>query len=301
MILVRFRSLVTPLTLLILTSAVPAQLVLPRPGETGPSFEVATVKPSSRDLGRSFRMHIWWNDNTYSTENTTLRDLIRTAFNISSTQLSGGPDDLLDSRWDISAKMSEDDYARLQKLPRDERDRIPHLMLQGLLADRFGLKFHTQTRELPVFDLVLDKGGAKLHAIPDLRPASAAAAGKVSGLGVGSPAAPASAPSGSTTLRMSPNRASMTTTDGSIVALVATLERQSELDGRTVVDKTGLSGRYSYSLQWSPQRLNASPDPDADGPSLFTALKEQLGLRLEPSKGPVQIVIVDAVSNPTPN
>ncbi|HLJ77719.1 MAG TPA: TIGR03435 family protein [Acidobacteriaceae bacterium] len=299
--MIRFRTLLAPLALLVLTPAMHGQLVLPRPGETAPSFEVATIKPSSRDLGRSFHTHIWWNDNTYSTENTTLGDLIRNAFHISSTQLSGGSDDLLNSRWDVSAKMGEEDFAHMQKLSLDDRDRVPHLMLQALLADRFGLKFHTETRELPVFELVVDKGGAKLQPVPAPEAASAAAPSKVSAPAEGSPAPTASAPPGSTTMRIGLHQASMTTDGGSVAALVATLDRQSELDGRTIVDKTGLTGRYSYSLHWSPQRLNAQPDPEADGPPLFTALREQLGLRLEPAKAPVQIVVIDAIANPTPN
>ena len=299
--MIRFRTLLALIALLVVKPAMHGQPVLPRPGETAPSFEVATIKLSSREFGRSFHMHIRWNDNTYSTENTTLGDVIRNAFRISSTQLSGGPDDLLNARWDINAKMSEEDFARLQKLPRDERDRVPDLMLQALLADRFGLKFHTETRELPVFALVVDKGGAKLQPVPAPGAASAAAPSKVSAPAEGSPAPPASAPPGSTTMRIGLHQANLTTNGGTVAGLVASLDRQSELDGRTIVDQTGLTGRYSYSLHWSPQRLNAQPDPEADGPSLFTALKEQLGLRLEPAKAPVQIVVIEAIANPTPN
>lgn len=297
MIAVRSQTSAALLAVLALAQAAGAQLILPRKGEALPSFEVATVKPSSRDLGRSFHTHIWWNDNSYSTENTTLRDLIRAAFNISGTQLTGGPDVLLDSRWDINAKIGEEDYARLQKLARDDFNRALPLMLQALLADRFGLKFHTEMRQLPVFDLVVDKDGSKLKPLPDPAPESADGARDPST----SAARTATPPSPGTTTRIGRNQASMSVNGQSLAGLVGMLERQSELDGRIVIDKTGLTGRYTYSLQWSPQRLNARADPEADGPSLFTALREQLGLRLEPSKGPVQIVVLDAVSNPTPN
>jgi uncharacterized protein (TIGR03435 family) len=92
----------------------------------------------------------------------------------------------------------------------------------------------------------------------------------------------------------------MTATDASLADLTTMLGRRPELDGRTVIDKTGLTGKYDWILEWRPLSLN-STDSDETGPSLFTALKEQLGLKLEPARGPVQIVVVDAVSAPSPN
>lgn len=262
-----------------LALAVPlrAQIVLPNQGETLPAFEVDTVKASSRDLGQSFRTHIWWNDNSYRTENTTLRDLIRAAFGISDAQLDGGNEKAqLDARWDIKAKVADDEFARLNKLPSDDRNRAFHLMQQALLGDRFGLKFHTETRELPVFDLVVDKSGSKLQ-----------------------PATPTD--NDGFSINVGHTNATMHATAATVSMLADMLGRQSELDGRLVIDKTGLAGKYNWSLQWQPQRLTATASPDATGPSLFTALKEQLGLKLESSKGPVQVVVVDTVSLPTPN
>lgn len=298
------RISITLLAAVVLTPAIRAQLVLPHQGEMLPSFEVSTVKPSGKDLGRSFHVHIWRNDNTYRTENTTLRDLIRSAFNLgSNSQLIGGPDALLDSRWNINAKMSDEDYARLEKLPRDDSFRMFPLMLQALLADRFGLKVHVETRELPIFDLILDKSGSRLQPASDQAPApaSAGSTSKLPTLTAASSATPAARPVASATTRIGRNQASMTVTDGTVAALVSTLNRQAELNGRIVVDKTGLTGTYQYSLHWSPQRLNAPTDPDVDGPSLFTALREQLGLKLESTKAPVQILVIDALSSPTPN
>jgi uncharacterized protein (TIGR03435 family) len=299
MILVRSRSLVALLAaVLAVAPALRAQIVLPGKGEALPSFEVDTVKPSSRDLGRSFHVSIWWDDNAYRTENTTLRNLIRTAFNVGSdAQLSGGPDELLDTRFDLSAKISDDDFARQKKLPDEERDREMHLMVQSLLADRFGLKVHTETRELPVFDLVVDKGGSKLQPVADPAPAPAGATQDSSS----APAAPAARPSRNVRTHISNNQATMTASDADVESLVTMLNRQAELGGRIVIDRTGLAGKYNYTLQWSVQHPNATADPDADGPPLFTALREQLGLRLESSKGSVEVVIIDAVSAPTPN
>jgi uncharacterized protein (TIGR03435 family) len=297
MILGRSRPFVALLAVLAVAPALRAQIVVPGKGDTLPSFEVDTVKPSSKDLGSSFHVHIWWDDNTYRTENTTLRTLIRTAFNVGSdAQLSGGPDELLDSRFDLSAKIGDEDYARMKELSDDDRDRTMHLMLEALLADRFGLKVHTETRELPVFNLVPDKGGPKLQPIADPAPAPAGAMPDPS-----TGAAPAAKPSRNVSTHISHNQATMTASDADVESLVSMLNRQPELGGRIVVDKTGLAGKYNYTLQWSVQHPNATADPDADGPPLLTALKEQLGLRLEPSKGSVEVVIVDAVSAPTPN
>jgi uncharacterized protein (TIGR03435 family) len=100
---------------------------------------------------------------------------------------------------------------------------------------------------------------------------------------------------------MSHDRATMTVTGQPLSNPLRMISHQPELDGRPVIDKTGLTGLYSFTLNWSPQRLNAASSPDPTGPSLFSALREQLGLRLEPAKAPVPIVVIDAVSPPTPN
>jgi uncharacterized protein (TIGR03435 family) len=292
-----FRSSVALLGVLAAILAAPpgvqAQIVLPDKGESPPTFEVATVKPSSKDLGRSFHVHIWWDDNSYRTENTTLRDLIRTAFNATSgAQLAGGPDALLDERFDLNAKIGDEDYARLNKMTNEDRDRAVHLMLEALMADRFGLKIHTETRELPVFDLLVDKGASKLEPVAD--PAPAAASGAAG-------ADAAKKPERNVSTHVSHNQATMKAAYAAVADLTSMLSRQPELDGRIVIDKTELTGKYNFTLQWSPQHLSAAPDPDAEGPSLFEALKQQLGLKLEAATGTVEVVVVDAVSAPTPN
>lgn len=293
MILARARTFIALLAVLPVAPVVRAQIVVPGKGEVVPTFEVDTVKPSSRDLGSSFHTHIWWDDNSYRTQNTTLRDLIRNAFNAtSSAQLTGGPDALLDSRFDLSAKIGDDDFARLNKLSDDDRNRAVHLMLQALLEERFGLKTHVETRELPVFDLVVDKGGSKLQPVADPVPA---AAGETPGSAV------ASKPGRNVSASVSRNHGTLKVTDAGLDALTGMLSHQTELDGRMVIDKTGLTGKYNFALEWSPQRLNPAADSDSDGPSLFAALREQLGLRLEAARGEVEIVVVDAVSSPTPN
>jgi uncharacterized protein (TIGR03435 family) len=291
------RSCRAVLLLALAAATLHAQLILPDKGETLPTFEVATIKPSRSDLGRSFHISIWWNDNSYRTENLTLREFIRNAYDAASNaQLTGGPDPLLDSRFDISAKIGDEDFAALNKLPREQRERTVRLMMQALLADRFGLKYHVETRELPVFDLVVDKTGSKLQ------PWVAASPARPPG------SEPADPPSQGTTVNIGPEQASIIATGEDLNSLVDTLSHQPELDNRLVVDKTGLTGKYNFALRWQPQRLLADapgakpvPSPDATGASLFAALKEQLGLKLESAKGPVQTVVIDAASPPTPN
>jgi uncharacterized protein (TIGR03435 family) len=276
-----------------------AQLILPRKDETLPAFEVATVKPNHHDLGKYHSESSWWNDNSYRIENFSLRDVIRAAYGAhSDTQVIGGPDALLDTRWDIDAKIGDDDYANMEKLSRDDRYREIHLMLQALLVDRFALKFHAESRELPVFDLVVDKSGAKLlTATPKPPPVPANA-----------PADTAKPAQQGTTARIGFHQADVIVAAGTLQTLTAILARQPEVDGRLILDKTGLTGKYTFSLHWQPEHLYADApgarpvsDSDSEGPSLFVALKEQLGLRLKPAKGPVQVIVVDAVSSPTPN
>ncbi len=245
---------------LVLAAPLRAQIILPAQNETLPTFEVATVKPSSRDLGRSFHTHIWWSDNSYRTENTTLRDLIRNAYNLSAAQLTGGPDALLDARWDINAKIADDEFARIEKLSSDDRNHAFHLMQQAVLADRFGLKVHTETRELAVFDLVVDKAGSKLQPV-----ATGSAADK--------------AGSDSVSTNIHRTSATMHATDAAIGALTEMLSRQPELDGRLVIDKTGLTGKYDWSLEWQPQRLSPVASLEDNGPSFLDRLEARLEVR----------------------
>lgn len=299
MMLAGFRSSLALLAVLAAMPAGRAQLVLPQKGETLPSFEVATIKPSSKDLGRSFHVSIWENDNSYRTENTTLRDLIRAAFDAhSAAQITGGSDALLDARWDINAKIGDDDWAHLKTLSPEEQNRAIALMLQSLLADRFGLKVHVETRELPVFNLVVGKGGAKLQA--SVAPEAPAASSGASGMHGPAGGAAAKTPSRDVSTHVSHDEGRMTASYATPEDLATMLGRQPEVDGRTVIDATGLTGKYNWTLEWHRLSMN-SADSDTTLPSLFSALKEQLGLSLESGKGPVQIVVVDAIGAPTAN
>ena len=145
-------------------------------------------------------------------------------------------------------------------------------MLQALLADRFGLKVHQETRQLPIYALVVAKGG------PRFQPS------KING----------------TTVSNGHAQITVTGSDHTVALLAEQLSRTL---GRVVVDKTGLDGRYELSLKWTPDDApgGAGTAPADTGPSIFTAIQEQLGLKLESQKGPVPILVVDHIDLPSQN
>lgn len=288
------------------------QLTLPKQGETLPSFEVATVKASADSNGMSVR----WMPDGYATQNVELRMVIKAAYGaISDEQIVSG-DALLDKHFDVNTKVDADTAAALKKMTREDRNRQMALMLQSLLAERFHLKVHIETKEMPVYSLVVAKGGPKLKesAPPPPPPTDAD----------GSPAAPAlptppspdkplpkEVPHGSMMMRMSSTNVELTVSEGTMESLARMLANQEDAGGRQVIDKTGLTGKYDYHLEWTPAGVGmamkgadngaAASGADPDAPGLNTALEEQLGLKLEPDKGPVQIVVIDHIEPPTAN
>ncbi|MGC2618972.1 MAG: TIGR03435 family protein [Acidobacteriaceae bacterium] len=269
-----------------------AQLVQLNPGETAPSFEVASIRPNTTGSGRE---QIWHNDDSYRVENLSLDELIRNAWGaFSRAQLSGGPAALLDERFDLNAKISDDDTKRLSRLSRADSNRQVDLMMQSLLADRFSLKVHNEAKELPVFVLTIAKSGVKFHPsvpVPSAKP--------------GAPPEPHT----SYTMHWSPKGFDLAMTNHTIDTLTALLARQPELDNRPILDKTGLAGTFDFSLQWTPESMFAhgkAADPaaatdDPPGPSIFTALQDQLGLKLESQKAPVEVLVIDHVEPPSAN
>jgi len=174
-------------------------------------------------------------------------------------------------------------------------------MLQVLLGNRFHLTLHRETRQLPVYELTIGKGGAKLQSSKE---------GSCTPYSVDSPP-PASLPGGPR-----PSFCGFHTTPGdsldgkgiTMATLAATLSRTyvSPL-GRNVIDHTGLTGAYDVNLKWAidslsaPAGPNTTPLSDVTGPSIFTALQEQLGLKLESAKGPVEVLVIDHIERPSAN
>lgn len=245
-----------------------------------PTFEAATIKPNHSADGGSY---VKLPGATVTLTNMTLKRAILSSYQIRDFQLSGGPGWLDSDRFDIEAKAAPD-------ASMDQK----RVMLQNLFKERFRLALHRETKDLPTYNLVLAKGGLKIQALkegacikPDITKPGLAP-GKTlqdycGGMGTG----PAMMQAGSATM---PEIAVML----------------SSLVGRTVVDKTGVPGQFRFQMNFAPVTASAAQPADAadaatDGPSIFTALQDQLGLRLESSKGPVEVLVVDHAEKPSDN
>jgi uncharacterized protein (TIGR03435 family) len=206
-----------------------------------------------------------------------VRFLITFAYDLRRHQLTGGPDWLDSARFDIVAKPE-------RPVPDGpEGNDLLRRMMQALLAERFGLVIHRETKEMPVYVLVLAKNGPKLT----------------------------SAASGSRGPSIRMGRGQLQAQKAKAQMLANLLSNQL---GRNVIDRTGLTDDYDFKLEWTPD-ISQPPDPgekgfgegpekaptDPGGPSLFSAVQEQLGLKLEPQKGSVETVVIDRVEKPTEN
>jgi uncharacterized protein (TIGR03435 family) len=251
-------------------------------GQPSLEFEVASVRPAaSNTVGSTIqglpggRLNI---------RNMSLKEIIVVAWRIQPFQVAGAPAWLDSAHYDISAKSG--DGANQSDLT---------LMLRALLVDRFHLKFHRETKELPIYSLVIAKKHGELgpgltestdrDCTTDPSSRSVVEARKLFGLQCGEMAA----------------------YGGQIRAVSIPLDRLtprlSRLMDREVVNKTGLTANFNIHLEWTPERPqgDALSPPEVEGPSIFTAIQDQLGLKLESQKGPVDILVVDHVEKPSAN
>jgi uncharacterized protein (TIGR03435 family) len=237
------------------------------------AFEVSTVKLSKADNGNSGSN---FNNGRFTATNVQLKNIMEySAYGIPQPRILGGPKWLDSQRFDIQAKMESAVAQRLDALSRDQARAEMRAMFQQLLADRFKLAVHWETRELPVYALVVAKSGPILHESKNAPGESGTSAG-----------------TGQFTAK------GLTLTE---IAESLTQELSSEL-GRVVIDRTGIQGRYDLALKWTPESgMNGSGSQSDAGPSLFTALKEEVGLKLESAKGPVKVLVIDHVEMPTDN
>jgi uncharacterized protein (TIGR03435 family) len=284
LVLAKRLALVLPLAVSIMAGVQVHGQILHATGPL-PSFEVATIKPSQPGA-TGIRAFGPKGADRFLAMNVTVKDLIDFAYTIDDDrQVVGLSGWMISKRYDIAAKVGDAEVAAISKAPPSYN---PYrFMQQALLADRFKLKVHFETRLLPIYALVVAKGGPKLKP-SEMDPANRAETVKPTSLQAGS----GKAAGAGTTIGM----------------LAEVLERQDEVGnlpggrGRIVVDKTNLSGRYDWTLYWTPwQGLSNGELPDSKGPSLFTALQEQLGLKLEPTKGKVEVVVIDHIDLPSEN
>jgi bla regulator protein blaR1 len=249
------------------------------------TFEVASIKPADPDArGTSIQ---FMPGGGLKMTGIPLRGMITFAYDVRDFQVSGGAGWVGTERFDVMAQPEHagaqalDDLAKMTDLQRRTvRDQVAE-RLRALLADRFQLVVHKETKEQPIYALLVSKNGAKLKEPKNV--------GGRQG--------------------MSMNRGRLEGFAAPLEMLSTTL---SNAMGRPVVDKTGLTGKYDFVLEWTPD-VGAGPGPQAfgdgatppapapGGPTIFTALQEQLGLRLESQKGPVQLIVIDRAEKPSEN
>jgi uncharacterized protein (TIGR03435 family) len=279
-----------PLTLALCLTLTATALALGQQPATLPTFDVASIKPNrSADIGSYFGAP----RGQLTATNVTLWELVRNAYRLQGFQIVGGPEWLLADRFDVVAKPAGE--------PAPEQ---LALMVQALLAERFRLAVHRETRELPVYELRLAAQAGVRAA--GLQPSTTDCAAITARGGGAPPSAPP--PAGvrpACGIRTQPGR--MIAGGVTMARLAGTL---SVFAGRIVIDRTGLEGGYDFDLAWTPDRVSQEAPPpgvaplpaaDPNGPSLFTALTEQLGLKLESGRGPVEVLVIDHAERPTPD
>jgi uncharacterized protein (TIGR03435 family) len=239
----------------------------PDPSIKIPQFDVISVKPS-KDNGTRVQFTA---DGMRGTAVTTQFLLFEGFGGINQNQVIGEPSWSTGDGFDIEAKVAAVDLPTLARMTFEQR----RTMFQQILADRFKLIAHHETRELPIYQLVIGKNGSKLKESAPDDPASAAPRRKG--------------------IMFGPGRGEVTATDASLSMVIAPLSRQL---GRIIVDKTGLTGRYDFTLEWTPDGVAPT---DQSSPDIFTAIQEQLGLKLESTKGPVDVVVIDHIEKPSAN
>ena len=240
---------------------------------TDVAFEVTSVKPNnSGDTNSS----TGGRGGNFRATNVTLRRLIIYAYRLREFQLAGGPGWLTVDRFDIQARAPENAKADNPAMTR------------ALLKDRFKLVAHTETREEQIYALVVARADGRLGSAmkPSTRDCQPAQPGAPSACGMN--------------VSTSDSGGRLTATGQSVASLAAALGSFGL--SRMVFDRTRLTGNFDFELQWTPDNLrSAAASPAGDSPSIFAALQEQLGLRLESQRGPVEFLIVDSAERPTPD
>ena len=242
------------------------QTATPAPQQNSPApafrYDVVTIKPDNSGNGY-FKL----SPDSFSMGGMPAWVLIRSAYGVlMEGQVVGLPDWAKTEPIAVEAKMDADTTRALRKLPEMEQWKQMQLMLQAMLADRFALKAHRETSDLPIYVLTVAKGGSKMKQTS--RDSSGGNANYASG--------------------------KVTAREITIESLAANL---SFAVSRVVVNKTGLEGGYDFTLDYAPDGADASDTR----PSIFTALEEQLGLKLEPARGPVDVIVVDHIERATAN
>jgi len=229
-----------------------------------PVYDVVSIKPNKSGNGE------WgWGGSadSYTGTNLSIKSLLQAAYDIKPDLISGVSGPIGSARFDVIAKIVDPDPAVMKKLTDKQRQ----AMLLPFLTERFQLKAHTETKILPVYKLFVIPDGPKFKQSSD---------SSHQGAGWG----------------IRDNHGTITANSFPMTSLASLL---TDVVHRTVIDKTGLTGKYDISLKWS--QYDGTDQPTDSGPSIFTALQEQLGLKLKSTKGPVETLVVDHVAMPSEN
>ena len=253
------------------------------PGATS-AFEVASVKPSFSASDRALVQAV---PGRLLMQNFAPRTLIVLAYGVADYQVAGGPSWIGSDRYDVQAKAEGDATVQQMEGP----------MLQALLVERFKLAFHRETQQLPVYELTRAAGDAKLQPTKE---------GSCTTYSLDVPAprasvtgAPGTAFCGFPHLTLNGKNRALDGKGVSMATLAGNIARSVR---RSVVDKTGLTGTYDLHLEWTDAPLTDIPNPEVSNrPSIFTAITEQLGLKLESAKGPVEVIVIDRIERPSQN
>ena len=250
-----------------------------------PSFEVASVKPNTSGAvtGKSPSPE----GDRVTAYNTRLLLFVQVAYNIGADRIVGAPDWTIAEKYDVVAKAGQPLTGNTWQL-----------MLRSLLAERFKLVVHTETREAPVFALVKSRRDGSLG--PNLRSAQQDCAV----MRAATSQTPDADPCGMRSLGTALVRGTMSLRGVPITMLLGAIARDLRRD---VVDRTGITGLFDIDLTWTPQTFvgrpadGRFPSIDRDGPEIFTALQEQLGLKVEQETGQTNVLVIDHVERPTPD
>ena len=285
------RSCVFPVCVLAALATLAQEVKVFHPAGPMPSYEVATIKlpdPAKPNTGVTVRQYIAiaYNSGTGSITRTDGSSPLQTV---------GGPDWIDKEKYVITGKPSDELRQAMAAMSPEQRMAQYRMMEQSLLAERFHLKVHIETREMSVYNLVPAKGGLKIKPVD---PSAASESPRSSAK---------SLPPGGIALGITPGGGGMinaraipmSTFVGSLRSLA------DELGGRPVVDKTGFSGDFDVDhLRWAgltPATDAPNQNANTDLPSLTAALEEKLGMKLVPAKGQVEVVVIDSIDRPTDN
>jgi uncharacterized protein (TIGR03435 family) len=233
-------------------------------GADAPSFDIASIRPHAPDDNRFYvRLPV---DGRFTATGSVAKLIVMLAYDVQEAQIVGGPSWFTTEKWDIEARSDNQGAHSIEETRR---------MVQNMLEERFGLRIHRETEQRPAYGLTVAKGGPKFKA----------------------------AEQRSTNVRITSNSISLERGD-----LARMTQVHSAALGRPVIDRTGLEGLYNLSLQWddAPIRqgvpgLDVHAQPGNDHGPIFTAIQDQLGLRLESQRAPVEVIVVDRIERPSQN